>query len=32
MAAHRIDSNNLHSNAMIDAAVQVAKKVKAKRC
>ena len=30
MAAHRIDSNNLHSNAMIDAAVQVAKKVKAK--
>ena len=30
MAAQKADSNNLHSNIMIDAAVQVAKKVKAK--
>ena len=30
MAAQKADSNNLHSDAMIDAAVQVAKKVKAK--
>ncbi len=30
MAAQKADSNNLHSGAMIDAAVQVAKKVKAK--
>ena len=30
MAAQKANSNNLHSNAMIDAAVQVAKKVKAK--
>ncbi|MCH8053733.1 MAG: DNA integrity scanning protein DisA nucleotide-binding domain protein [Planctomycetes bacterium] len=30
MAAQKVDFNNLHSNAMIDAAIQVAKKVKAK--
>ena len=30
MAARKADSNNLHSGAMIDAAVQVAEKVKAK--
>ncbi len=30
MAAQKADSNSLHSDAMIDAAVQVAKKVKAK--
>ncbi len=30
MAAQKANTNNLHSNAMIDAAVQVAKKVKAK--
>ncbi len=30
MATQKTDSNNLHSGAMIDAAVQVAKKVKAK--
>ncbi len=30
MAAQKADSNDLHSGAMIDAAVQVAKKVKAK--
>ena len=30
MALQKNDTNNLHSGAMIDAAVQVAKKVKAK--
>ncbi|MCZ6654386.1 MAG: hypothetical protein O7D91_15335, partial [Planctomycetota bacterium] len=30
MAAQKVDFNHLHSNAMIDAAIQVAKKVKAK--